>query len=439
MRPFVALLALSPALAHAAPTELVWQGRLLDAAGAPISGEHDVSFSLYAAAEGGTPLWSETDRLTLADGHFSTVLGDGSPLGGVIGEASRYLGIAVDGVALAPRQVLVGVPYAIRAREAERVLFDATTPCDAAHVGLFRWTGDALTLCVAPGSERVVSSDLPVDGSSPANAGASCLDLLEQTPALQDVDALYWIDPNGGTTADAYQVWCDMSTDNGGWTLVMNVAPTDGNSAGFNNQSFWTTDAPFGSTANRFSHDFKSPAAYEVVGTHLMIQSANTGASGAVLGWRRWPMSPRTLDSFFAVGIPPVHATDSCETGASDLVSLGSTSSWDDIIRQGSCLYADVNPSNSGEGDTIRLTTIPGNSTDNKMSGFASCIDCGQTWQGVGKTYAGFDRAACNRTQCHYNEICRMPSADCVGNYCTDGTYPTTSCGSAWNSRFYVR
>ena len=39
-----------------------------------------------------------------------------------------------------------------------------------------------------------------------------------------------------------------------------------------------------------------------------------------------------------------------------------------------------MNPSSSGWGDTIRLTATDTRG-DNKMSGFAACIDCGEPWQ----------------------------------------------------------
>ena len=274
-------------------------------------------------------------------------------------------------------------------------------------------------------------------GADPSFPGDSCSHILEVYSG--ENSGVFWIDIDGEGGEDPFQVYCEMESHGGGWTMVANIAPNDGNSVGYNNQEFWSTDAEYGDFDNALSNDYKSKASYMLTGSHTMIQSAETGSNGAVLGWRSWPfLSDRTWDSMFYVGIIGVHNPDNCETESPDAVDAGSTSSWDDIIRQGGCIYTDINPSSSGEGDTIRLSTIHHNNTNNQMGGFASCIDCGTNWQGSANRFMGLDRAGCNTSNCSNGGVCRMSSADCLGNYCNSG-YATTSCGMDWNSRFFVR
>lgn len=104
-----------------APTTMVYQGRLLTAAGLPVTAATSVTFRIFSVASGGSALWTETRSVTPdVNGVFTIELGTTTALTTSVFDGSvRYLGIQVSGESeMTPRQVLSSTPYALRAAAA---------------------------------------------------------------------------------------------------------------------------------------------------------------------------------------------------------------------------------------------------------------------------------------------------------------------------------
>ncbi len=103
---------------------LRYSNRVVDALGQPRTGQVGMTFALYPEQEGGTPLWLETQNVELdEEGRYTALLGitsnDGLPLESFSTEEARWLGIQVQGEVEQPRVLLVSVPYALKAADAE--------------------------------------------------------------------------------------------------------------------------------------------------------------------------------------------------------------------------------------------------------------------------------------------------------------------------------
>ncbi len=108
------------------PRLVNFSGHAMDASGKTISGIVGVTFAIYREQQGGAPLWVETQSVN-ADpkGNFSAQLGStkpgGLPLELFSSNESRWLGIRVNGGEEQPRVLLLSVPYALKAADAETV------------------------------------------------------------------------------------------------------------------------------------------------------------------------------------------------------------------------------------------------------------------------------------------------------------------------------
>src|SRR5580698_4966166 len=108
------------------PPVVKFSGAVIDASNKPLTGTIGLTFSLYKESQGGAALWVETQNVTLdKTGHYAVMLGSTTSQGlrpdlFASGEA-RWLGVQVQGEAEQPRNVLMSVPYALKALDAETI------------------------------------------------------------------------------------------------------------------------------------------------------------------------------------------------------------------------------------------------------------------------------------------------------------------------------
>ena len=113
----------SPASAQV-PLVMNFSGVLADVNGRSLTGVVGVTFSLYEEQQGGSPLWLETQNVQVSKmGSYTVALGsassEGLPASVFAAGEARWLGVRPQGQEEQPRVLLMSVPYALKALDAE--------------------------------------------------------------------------------------------------------------------------------------------------------------------------------------------------------------------------------------------------------------------------------------------------------------------------------
>jgi hypothetical protein len=106
------------------PRLVNFSGKAVDGQGKVHSGVTGVTFAIYKDQDGGSPLWLESQNVQAdAKGNYTAQLGatkpDGLPLDLFTSGEARWLGVTVNGGQEQPRILLLSVPYALKAADAE--------------------------------------------------------------------------------------------------------------------------------------------------------------------------------------------------------------------------------------------------------------------------------------------------------------------------------
>jgi hypothetical protein len=191
------------------PRLIKFSGSVTDTQRHPMQGTVGITFALYANQQGGSPLWLETQNVTLeTEGRYAALLGstrnEGLPLNIFAPGEAHWLRVQVQGQAEQSR-LLVSVPYTLKAAEGE------TLDGQPASVFVLREGASGATGTISEGGTETQASS-----SGTGTAGTV------KAPAFQDLpDPLveWLVTGNAGTTAGTHFVG---TTDNMALELKVN-------------------------------------------------------------------------------------------------------------------------------------------------------------------------------------------------------------------------
>jgi hypothetical protein len=171
------------ASASRVPRLVRFSGTVEDPSGKSLTGPADLHFAIYKDEADAAPLWQETQTLQLDEqGRYSVLLGvmqaEGLPVELFTSGEARWLGVQVGNLPEQPRVLLVSVPYALRAADAETL---GGNPASA--YALKSSSGTAPLVVALPASGTTAASLSNLTGTQPKSAvSAGATEFIDTTP-----------------------------------------------------------------------------------------------------------------------------------------------------------------------------------------------------------------------------------------------------------------
>jgi len=163
----------SPSPSGAVPNLINYASLLKDGTGKTLTSMTGVTFLIYKDEQGGAPLWIETQNVTPDHtGRYTVQLGSttaqGLPASIFQNGEARWLAVQLAGEAEQPRALLVAVPYAMKAQDAETIgglppsAFVLAAVANNAVANTANATGSALGSAPPPSSDGGTVNAVPL-------------------------------------------------------------------------------------------------------------------------------------------------------------------------------------------------------------------------------------------------------------------------------------
>ena len=244
-----------------------------------------LGFSLYELQEGGSPLWSESQKVQLDEqGRYTVLLGatqnEGLPLELFTSGKALWLGVQphLPGAVEQPRVLLVAVPYALKASDADTL---GGLPASAFLPATASQLGGAASVSGLPGSASFVNGQRTTDDglrTSGPQPGAACGAITSDGTAAANSIALFTTNCNLEASA---------ITQTSGNIGISGASPAG--------TKFQITDAPAANFGTHYTN-------HELLNSSVTRNGTNKGLT-FVMDATNMAISPGVTDSGYRIGV----------------------------------------------------------------------------------------------------------------------------------------